>query len=66
MINILKGNILLFSGIVIGGLSGLAYWHFVGCASGTCPITSHPVNSTIYGSVMGALLFSMFKKDKNK
>jgi hypothetical protein len=47
--------------------SGFLYWKYVGCTSGTCPITSNPTNSTIYGGVMGGLILSMFKKEtKNK
>jgi Family of unknown function (DUF6132) len=43
-------------GAIIGGGLGFAFYKFVGCSSGTCPLTSHPVTSTIYGSVVGALL----------
>jgi hypothetical protein len=43
-------------GIVIGAALGFAYYKFVGCASGACPITSNPYISTLYGAVMGALL----------
>ncbi|MEN9875521.1 MAG: hypothetical protein RLZZ529_518 [Bacteroidota bacterium] len=53
-------------GIVIGALAGYAYYYFVGCASGTCAITSKPLNSTLYGAVMGGLLFNMFVKDTKK
>ncbi|MDD4293760.1 MAG: DUF6132 family protein, partial [Bacteroidales bacterium] len=37
---------------------------FIGCESGSCPITSSPLNSSIYGALLGALLLSMFKKSK--
>jgi len=53
-------------GIVMGAIAGYAYYHFVGCASGTCAITSKPLNSTLYGSLMGGLLFNMFVKKENK
>ena len=53
-------------GILIGAIAGLCYWYFVGCASGTCLITSRPVNSTLYGAVLGVLVFSMFKKKAAK
>ena len=60
----LKNNKLAFAGIIAGALAGFLYWRFVGCLSGTCAITSSPVNSTIYGAVLGGLILSMFKKDK--
>jgi len=51
-------------GVVLGGVLGYMYWKFIGCASGTCAITSKPLNSTLYGMLMGGLLFSSFTKDK--
>jgi hypothetical protein len=45
---------ILFS--VIGALGGYAYYYFVGCSSGTCPITSDPWISTAYGAGMGLTL----------
>ncbi|HEY5955448.1 MAG TPA: DUF6132 family protein [Polyangiaceae bacterium] len=42
--------------IVGGAVSGYLYYRLVGCRSGTCPITSSPVTSTLYGAVMGLLL----------
>lgn len=42
-----------FLAIVIGGLGGFLYYHFVGCASGTCAITSSPYGSTIMGGLLG-------------
>lgn len=52
-------------GMIIGAIGGYAYYHFEGCSSGSCPITSHPMNSTLYGAVLGALLFTGFKKEKS-
>jgi hypothetical protein len=60
----IKKNRLTLIGVIIGVIGGFLYWKFVGCASGQCPITSSPVNSSIYGAIMGGLLFSMFKTDK--
>lgn len=45
-----------FLPVVIGAAGGFLYYKFVGCASGTCPITSNPWSSTIYGAVMGLLI----------
>ncbi len=49
----------LIIGIVIGAVAGFAYYKFVGCSSGMCPLTGNPVISTIYGALMGALLGSI-------
>jgi len=43
-------------GIIVGGGLGFAYYRLVGCSSGTCPLTSNPFISTIYGAVIGLLL----------
>jgi hypothetical protein len=59
----LKNNMLTIIGAIIGGVSGYLYYRGIGCASGTCPITSKPLNSTLYGAVMGALFFSTFSKN---
>jgi hypothetical protein len=53
-------------GIALGAVAGYAYWHFIGCNSGTCPLTSTWHNSTIYGAVVGALLGSPSKKKIKK
>lgn len=58
-----SNNKLYFIGGVLGAIAGYFYWQQVGCTSGTCMITSKPLNSTLYGAVMGALLSGMFKKD---
>jgi hypothetical protein len=49
-------------GVIIGGIGGYLYYHFIGCNSGTCMITSRPVNSTLYGALMGGLFLNIFKK----
>lgn len=39
---------------VIGGASaGYAYYYFIGCTTGSCPITSNPWISTMYGALIG-------------
>lgn len=49
---------LLFT--VGGALAGLAYYYFVGCATGSCAITSNPINSMLYMGLMGWLLSGVF------
>lgn len=59
--------VLLTVGILIGSVAGLLYRKFIGCESGSCPISSSPYISTLYGAILGGLLFSIFrieKKDK--
>ena len=40
-------------GVIVGGLLGYAWHSFVGCSTGTCPITSNPWISTIFGMLIG-------------
>jgi phage shock protein E len=53
-------------GVVLGAAGGYAYYYFVGCNSGSCAITSSPINSTIYGTIMGGLLFNIIQSEINK
>ncbi|AZB27513.1 hypothetical protein EG339_01655 [Chryseobacterium bernardetii] len=59
-----KKHLSTIIGMAIGAVAGYFYWKFVGCNTGSCAITSTPINSTFYGSIMGGLLLSIFKKDK--
>jgi len=38
-------------GAIVGGL----YAHFIGCKTGTCPITSSIWSASLYGALVGAL-----------
>lgn len=49
-----------YIGIITGAVAGFLYWKFVGCESGTCPITSNKYISIAYGALLGSLLFSTF------
>lgn len=42
-----------FLGILVGGILGYLYYHFIGCTSGSCAITSSPVGSVLMGSFFG-------------
>jgi hypothetical protein len=59
----LRTTLLLAAGALIGALAGWLYWYYVGCAEG-CAITSSPVNSSLYGALMGGLLVSSFRKEQ--
>ncbi len=53
-------------GIIAGAIAGYIYYHYVGCSSGTCVITSKPLNSTLYGGLMGGLFLNIFQKTNQK
>ena len=59
-------NKVILTGTMLGAIAGYSYYHFIGCQSGTCLISSKPVNSTVYFAVMGATLFSLFKKESGE
>lgn len=60
-----KTVIVTLIGVLIGTLAGYLYYHYVGCITGSCVITSRPINATIYGALIGGLLSnSLFKKEK--
>lgn len=52
--------------VLAGAGLGYAYYHFIGCTSGACPITSNPYISTIYGAVAGFIISMPTKKKEAK
>lgn len=50
-------------GMLLGAIAGYVYWHEVGCGSSTCPITSSPIRSSLYGALMGALFLNIFQSE---
>lgn len=61
-----KAIIITAIGVLVGAICGYLYYFYVGCASGTCAITSKPLNSSLYGALMGGLLFNIFVKTQKK
>ena len=51
----------LVMGAVVGGVLGYGLYRFVGCSTGTCPITSNPWISTIFGIISGLVISSSGK-----
>ncbi len=66
MKNFIKTNLLTILGVIFGAIAGYLYWQLIGCSTGTCAITSKPINSTVYGALMGGLMFNIFQKNKIK
>jgi hypothetical protein len=50
--------------VLAGAAAGLLYQRVVGCSTGTCPITSSPYVSTLYGAVMGFLVSSGLRSSR--
>lgn len=48
--------------VTLGALLGFGYYYFIGCKSGTCPITGSPYISTLYGALMGLVIAIPGKK----
>jgi hypothetical protein len=42
--------------LLLGAAGGFAYYYFISCTTGSCPITSNPWISTGYGALVGAML----------
>lgn len=42
--------------VILGGVLGYAYYYYIGCRTGTCPITSNPWISTGYGALFALVL----------
>ena len=61
-----KAYLITGIGIVVGMIAGYLYYQQIGCVSGTCAITSKPLNSMLYGGLMGGLLFNLFVTSTKK
>jgi hypothetical protein len=45
-----------FLAVFTGVLAGFLYYHFIGCRSGSCPVTGNPYISMLWGGLMGLFL----------
>ena len=51
-------------GSIIGAIGGYVYFRLNACSSGSCPLTANPWICTLWGAIMGYLLFGIFKPSK--
>jgi hypothetical protein len=59
-------SVRLLIGLLVGGALGYAYYHFIGCRGGSCPMWADPYRSTLVGMAFGGiLLFDTGKKIKS-
>jgi hypothetical protein len=63
---IINKKIVILIGSLIGGLGGFLYWKFVGCATGTCPLTSNWMIMTGYGILIGYFLSDIIPVKKKQ
>jgi rhodanese-related sulfurtransferase len=66
MVSLIKKYWMYIAGGIVGAIGGYLYWYYVGCSGGTCPITASPTMSVIWGTLSGALLFSIVFARKTK
>jgi hypothetical protein len=65
MMDFIKKHRIKIIFLILGATGGFLYWHFIGCASGTCPITSKWYTSSAYGMLFGYLFSDFFTDKKN-
>ena len=56
-----KRIMIITIGIIVGWVAGFLYWKYVGCLKGNCAITSVWYKSTLYGMLMGGMIFDLIK-----
>ena len=56
-----KRIMIIIIGVIVGGVTGFLYWKYVGCGTGNCAITSVWYKSTLYGMLMGGMIFDLIK-----
>lgn len=49
-------SIRVLIGVLAGGALGYAYYHFIGCRGGSCPMWADPLRSSLVGAAFGAIL----------
>jgi phosphate/sulfate permease len=54
------------AGTIVGAIAGYAYYYYIGCNSGTCPIQSHWQTSTLYGALIGYVFVNSPNKKTSK
>ncbi|MDD2437756.1 MAG: DUF6132 family protein [Massilibacteroides sp.] len=64
LIGMVRKHWAYLAGALTGGVGGYFYWFYIGCSSGTCPITSSPSMSVLWGAILGSLILSTIFETK--
>ncbi|MBX7050442.1 MAG: hypothetical protein K1X54_00260 [Flavobacteriales bacterium] len=64
MLDWIKSKRRIIIGVAAGMVAGYLYYTWVGCSSGSCAITSKPLNSALYFGFIGGLMGDMLKKNQ--
>ena len=59
-------NIKTIISVSAGAVLGFGYYYFVGCRTGSCPISGSPYISTLYGAMIGLIMVLPSNKKKGK
>ena len=49
-------------GVAAGAGAGAAYAHYIGCLTGSCPLTSNPLSAALLGAFFGGTLLAPSRK----
>jgi len=52
--------------LIPGAIGGYLYWRYIGCTTGSCPITSVWYTSSIYGVILGFVIGNLVDERKMK
>ena len=66
MVQKIKSSVPELIGITAGAIGGFIYYKTVGCSTGSCPITSNPWLSMLWGAIIGYLSGNIFNKNNKK
>jgi hypothetical protein len=58
-------SIRLLIGLAVGATLGYAYYYFIGCRGGSCPVWADPWRSTLIGMAFGGFLLFDTSKPKS-
>ncbi len=62
---IVKNSLYYIIGALIGAAGGYCYWHYIGCSTGVCPITSTWIGTSVSGGILGSLISGLFIKEND-